>query len=73
MRALVLLDDDVSDHRVIDIVLCAGAVVLIAGFVLAPYLSFLFFRLATDYCSTLVTTGVNSIKICWVGCVIDLV
>ena len=43
MRALVLLDDDVSDHRVIDIVLCAGAVVLIAGFVLAPYLSFLFF------------------------------
>ena len=35
VHALVLLDGDPSARRVLDIVLCAGAVVLIEGFVAA--------------------------------------
>ena len=35
VHTLVLLDGGVSDRLVIDLILCAGAVVLTAGFVLA--------------------------------------
>ena len=35
VHTLVLLDGGVSDRLVIDLVLCAGTVVLTAGFVLA--------------------------------------
>ena len=71
--ALVLLDCGVSSRFVLDPLLFAGAVVLIAGFVLGVYFFFLVLCLATLDCSTIRTTGVDTVENCWVGCVIDLV
>ena len=69
---LVLLDGGISAHRVFDPVLCAGAVVVIAGFFFGYILLFSDFCLATGFCSTLGTTGVDTVDTCLVGCVIDL-
>ena len=67
VRVRVLLDGGVSALNVLDIVLCAGAVVFIIGLCLV----FLFLCLATFDCSTLGTTGVDILNNCWTGCVID--
>ena len=69
VRALVLLDGGVLAFCVCDILLCAGAIV----FIIVLCLFFLFLCLATVEYSTLGTTGVDIVAICWVGCVIDLV
>ena len=73
VRALVLMDGGVLACRVIDLVFFAGAVVTISGFVLEISFSFLIFCLATGVCSTLRTTGMDTVENCWVICVIALV
>ena len=60
MRALVLTDGGVSAFCVQDLVLCAGAVVLI----LCLCLFFLFLCLGTVDCSTLGITGVDIVDNC---------
>ena len=67
--ALVLLDGGVSALCVLDLVLCAGAAVLIIGLCIF----FLSLCLVTVDCYTLGTTGVDIVNKCWVDCVIDLV
>ena len=69
VSALVLLNSGVLDLCVLDLVLCAGSVVLILGLCLF----FIILCLATVDCSTLVTTGVDIVDQCWVDFVIDLV
>ena len=68
MCDLVLLDGGVLALCVIYLVLCAGAVVLIAGLCIF----FLILCLATVDCPTLETTGVDIVDNFWVGCVIDI-
>ena len=67
--ALVLLDGYVLALCVLDLVLCAGAVVLIVGLCLF----FMILCLATVDCSTLGNIGVDIVDKFWVDCVIDLV
>ena len=69
VHALVLLDGNFLVLYVLDPVLCAGAVVLIAGLCIF----FLVLSSATVDCSALGTTGVDIVDNCWVDCVIDLV
>ena len=69
VHAFVLLDGGVLDLCVLYIVLCAGAVVLIAGLCIF----FMILCLATVDCSTLGATGVDTVEMFWVGCIIDLV
>ena len=68
VRALVLLDGGISTLCALDLVLCAGAVVLIVGL----YIYFLSLCLATVDCATLRNTGVDIVDKCWVCCVIDI-
>ena len=67
--ALVLLDGGVSALCVLDLFLCAGALVLIVGLCLF----FLILCLATVYCSTLRTTCVYIFDEFFLDCVIELV
>ena len=67
--ALFLMHSGVSACCVRDIVLCSGAAVLIIGLCLF----FLILCLATIDCSTLGATGVDTVEMFWVGCIIDLV
>ena len=69
VRALVLLDGCVSVFCVKDLVLCAGAVVLIIGICFF----FLFLCLAIVDCSALGTAGMDIVGNCLVVCVIDIV
>ena len=69
VHALVLLDGNFLVLYVLDPVLCAGAVVLIAGLCIF----FMILSSATVDCSTLETTGVDIVDNFWVGCVIDIV
>ena len=69
VHALVLLYGDVLALCVLDLVLCAGAVVLIVCLCTL----FLILCLTTTDCFTLGATGVDIVDICWVCCVIDLV
>ena len=66
VRALVLLDGDVSKFSVIDLVLCAGAVV----FIKVLFLFSLCCCLDTVDCSTFRTTGADIFDM---GCIIYLV
>ena len=68
VHALVLLDVSVSALCIPDLVLCAGAVVLIIGLCIF----FRILRLASVDCYTLVTTVVDTVDNFWLGCVIDL-
>ena len=69
VRDFVLLDGGVLALCVLDLVFCAGDIVLIVGLCFF----FLILCLATVDCSTLVTNGVDIVDNYWVGCVIDLV
>ena len=70
VRALILLDGGVLVRCVLDLVLCAGAVVLIVGFFWVY--TYFILCLATVDCSSLGTTYVDTVETFWVGCVIDL-